>query len=78
MGAAENLEERCLTLAEVCSIVSRKKTWVYERIALGEFPAADEGRWYYSEVMAYLAQRRESRGVAGKVVGKIARNAANS
>jgi predicted DNA-binding transcriptional regulator AlpA len=49
------IDDRYLTLAEVCDIVKRGKTWIYARVARGEFPRPDEGRWFYSEVMEYLA-----------------------
>lgn len=54
----------CLTLAQVEAIVGRKKSWIYARIAAGEFPAADEGRWFASEIAAYLEARKVGR-VAG-------------
>lgn len=57
--------DRWLTLAQLEEILSRRKTWIYERIERGEFPQPDEGRWYASEVDEYLRLRK-----AGKLAGK--------
>lgn len=61
MRAVDVQDDRYLTLAEVCDIVKRGKTWIYARVARGEFPRPDEGRWFYSEVMAYLSSRKAGR-----------------
>lgn len=50
--------ERCMTLEEVEQRVARKKSWIYQQIRLGIFPAPDDGRWFESEINAYLHARR--------------------
>jgi predicted DNA-binding transcriptional regulator AlpA len=50
--------ERCLTLEAVQQRVARKKSWIYKQIRLGQFPAPDDGRWFESEINAYLRARR--------------------
>lgn len=50
--------ERCLTLEDVQQRVARKKSWIYKQIRLGQFPVPDDGRWFESEINAYLRARR--------------------
>jgi predicted DNA-binding transcriptional regulator AlpA len=57
--------ERCLTLEQVEQRVGRKKSWIYQQIKLGAFPAPDQGRWFESEINRYLYDRR-----TGKTTGR--------
>lgn len=63
--STESPLERCLTLEEVEKRVSRRKTWIYHQIRHGHFPAPDGGRWFESEINAYLLARR-----TGKLTGR--------
>lgn len=63
------LDDRYLTLAEVCDIMKRGKTWIYDHVRRGDFPAPDDGRWFYSEVMAYISARKAGR-MAGSESGE--------
>lgn len=58
MPIDEIAPERCLTLEDVQLRVARKKSWIYKQIRLGQFPAPDDGRWFESEINAYLRARR--------------------
>lgn len=58
-------QERCLTIEEVEQRVARKKSWIYEQIKKERFPEPDDGRWYESEINAYLHARR-----TGKLNGR--------
>jgi predicted DNA-binding transcriptional regulator AlpA len=58
MSIDELPTERCLTLEDVQQRVARKKSWIYKQIRLGQFPAPDDGRWFESEINAYLRARR--------------------
>lgn len=51
--------ERCLTLEDVQQRVARKRSWIYKQIRLGQFPAPDDGRWFESEINAYLHARKQ-------------------
>jgi predicted DNA-binding transcriptional regulator AlpA len=62
----EQHAERCLTLQDVERRIARKKTWIYQQIKKQRFPAPDHGRWYESEINAYLHARR-----TGKLSGRI-------
>lgn len=65
MHAPDVTPERCLTITEVEHRVGRKKSWIYARIQRNRFPPPDQGRWYESEINAYLNARR-----VGKVGGR--------
>lgn len=58
MQANIPVPDRCLTIAHVEKRVARKKSWIYAQIRKGQFPAPDEGRWFESEINAYLHARR--------------------
>jgi predicted DNA-binding transcriptional regulator AlpA len=58
MSIDELPTERCLTLDDVQQRVARKKSWIYKQIRQGQFPAPDDGRWFESEINAYLHARR--------------------
>lgn len=58
MSIDELPTERCLTLEDVQQRVARKKSWIYKQIRQGQFPAPDDGRWFESEINAYLHARR--------------------
>jgi predicted DNA-binding transcriptional regulator AlpA len=57
----ELFQERCLTLEDVEKRVARKKSWIYQQIKRKRFPEPDSGRWYESEINAYLHARRSGR-----------------
>lgn len=58
------MPDRVLPLAEVERVTNRKKSWLYARMARGEFPKRLDSGWLESEVQAWLRQQAAKREAA--------------